>query len=199
MVIKMNRFFNLAEIQKAPSPVKREGVFSAYMQQHVEKIARVEDLLRIPNEGEVFYLYTENAFNAFTFLPWLAKRYFLASVYASTYSISRRVVEALQQMQQGGQIGEITLLISDSMPKRNPTTIDVLNGVVAANPNFQVQYSWNHSKVTLIHIKLEEQEFHLVLEGSGNWSENAQIEQYTLTNSPEVFHFFRGLFDANND
>lgn len=194
--MQKNKFFSLSDLQKqAPKPQKREGVFSAYLNHHLEKISRVEDLVRIPNEGEVFYIFTENAFNAFTFLPWLAKRFFLEEVFASTYSISRRVVEALQQMQQDGQIGEITLLISDSMIKRNPTTIDVLEAVCKANANIRAKYYWNHSKVTLIKMRLEETVFHLVLEGSGNWSENAHLEQYTLTNQPEVYDFFKTMFE----
>jgi hypothetical protein len=33
-----------------------------------------------------------------------------------------------------------------------------------------------------------------VLEGSGNWSENAHYEQYVFINSKEVFDFRKQLF-----
>ena len=174
---------------------KREGVFSTYLNHHVEKIAKVEDLIRIPQNGEVFYIYTENAFNAFTFIPFIAKRYFIQEIFASTYSISRRVVEALQELQQSGKVGEVTLLISDSMIKRNPVTVETLEAVAKVNKNIKTKYYWNHSKVTLIKAVLDEQEFHLVMEGSGNWSENAQLEQYTITHSKEVYDFFKTMFE----
>ena len=105
------------------------------------------------------------------------------------------MVEALQELQQSGKVGEVTLLISDSMIKRNPVTIETLEAVVKSNPNFKTKYYWNHSKVTLIKAVLEEQEFNLVMEGSGNWSENAQLEQYTITNHPEVYDFYRTMFE----
>lgn len=188
-----NKYFDLQDIAKTPE-LKREGVFSAYLNHHLGRVSRLDDLVRLPTEGEIFYLYTENAFNAFTFLPWLAKRYFLEEVFASTYSISRRVVEALQEMQRAGKIGEVTLLISDSMPKRNPQTIENLEAVCRSNANIRAKYYWNHSKVTLVKIRLEEYTAHLVLTGSGNWSENAQLEQYTLSNHPEVYQFFKEMF-----
>lgn len=189
-----NKFFSLDAIKETPER-KREGVFSTYLNHHLEKIAKVEDLIRIPQEGEVFYIYTENAFNAFTFIPFIAKRYFIQEIFASTYSISRRVVEALQEMQQSGKVGEVTLLISDSMIKRNPVTVETLEAVAKVNKNIKTKYYWNHSKVTLIKAVLEEQEFHLVMEGSGNWSENAQLEQYTITHSKEVYDFFKTMFE----
>lgn len=191
---RKNKFFDLKDLAETPEPA-REGVFSAYLNHHLEKVSRVDDLVRMPNEGEIFFIYTENAFNAFTFLPWLAKRFFLQEVFASTYSISRRVVEALQEMHQAGKIGEVTLLISDSMPKRNPATIENLEAICRSNKNIRAKYFWNHSKVTLAKIKLEDFTAHLVLTGSGNWSENAQLEQYTLTNSEEVYNFFKEMFE----
>lgn len=141
-----NRFFDLGEMRQTKTPPKN-GVFSAYLNSHMDKIASVEDIVRLPAEGEIQFLHTEKAFNAFTFIPWLAKRYFIDELFASTYSISRRVIEALQQLQSAGQVGNVTLLISDSMIKRNPQTIDVLEGVAKHNGNFQVKYYWNHSKV----------------------------------------------------
>ncbi len=189
-----NKFFSLDTIKETPEQ-RREGVFSTYLNHHVEKIAKVEDLIRIPQNGEVFYIYTENAFNAFTFIPFIAKRYFIQEIFASTYSISRRVVEALQELQQSGKIGEVTLLISDSMIKRNPVTVETLEAVAKVNKNIKTKYYWNHSKVTLIKAVLEDQEFHLVMEGSGNWSENAQLEQYTITHSKEVYDFFKTMFE----
>ena len=185
-----NKFFDLEEMKQTKTPPKN-GVFSAYLNSHLDKIARVEDIVRLPAEGEIQFLHTEKAFNAFTFIPFIAKSHFIEEIYASTYSISRRVIEALQQMQSAGQIGNVTLLISDSMIKRNPLTIDVLEGVAKHNANFNVKYYWNHSKVCLIKAG----DFHLGLEGSGNWSENAQLEQYVLFNHPDVYNFRKSIFE----
>ncbi|MCO4303205.1 phospholipase D-like domain-containing protein [Riemerella anatipestifer] len=186
---KKNKYFSISSLHEDKSKVYPE-VKSVYLNKHLERVENLNQLVRIPQEGEVFFLQTEKAFNAFTFIPWIAKLHFIEELYASTYSISRRVVEALQELQQNGRVGKVTLLISDSMPKRNPLTIDVLEGVCKHN-NFNVKYFWNHSKICLLKID----GFHLVLEGSGNWSENAQLEQYVLANSKEVFEFRKTIFE----
>ncbi|MBP8084891.1 MAG: hypothetical protein KAY28_01955 [Cloacibacterium sp.] len=185
-----NKYFDIHSITETPK-AQVEGVFSKYLNKHLQRIENVSELCRIPDNGEVFFLQTEKAFNAFTFIPWIAKKFFIEEIYASTYSISRRVVEALQELQQDGKVGEVTLLISDSMIKRNPQTIDNLEAVAKSNANFKIKYYWNHSKVTLIKTK----DHFFVLEGSGNFSENAQLEQYTFCNDADVYQFRKQIFE----
>ena len=185
-----NKYFDIHSITETPK-AQVEGVFSKYLNKHLQIIENVGELCRIPDNGEVFFLQTEKAFNAFTFIPWIAKKFFIEEIYASTYSISRRVVEALQELQQDGKVGEVTLLISDSMIKRNPQTIDNLEAVAKSNANFKIKYYWNHSKVTLIKTK----DHFFVLEGSGNFSENAQLEQYTFCNDADVYQFRKQIFE----
>ena len=189
-----NKFFSLKDVQQTPKQIS-DGVCSVYLNHHLQKIAKVEDLLKFPNPGEIIFLHTEKAFNAFTFIPWIAKTYFIEELYSSTYSISRRVVEALQNLHNSGNVNEVHLMISDSMIKRNPATIENLEAVVNTNSNFSTKYFWNHSKITLIKARLEDKIFHFVLEGSGNWSENAQLEQYIFLENKEVFEFRKTLFE----
>ena len=188
-----NKFFDLQEI----IPKNRQGedgafeVSSAYLNSHMERIENLNKLLRLPDVGEIFFMHTEKSFNAFTFIPWLSERYFIEEICASTYSISRRVVEALCELQNMGRVGQVVLLISDSMVKRNAATIDVLDGLVKHHANFQVKYYWNHSKICL----LKTSEHHLILEGSGNWSENALLEQYVLAIDKAIYDFRRSIFE----
>src|SRR5690606_5621600 len=114
----------------------------------------------------------------------------IKELHASTYSINRRVVDALVELHDGGLIDSITLLISDSMIKRNAQTIDHLNALVRTRPNIKVLYAWVHAKVCI--MRTEHNNF--IVEGSGNWSENAQLEQYLFTNSLDAYEFRKKLF-----
>ena len=173
------------------SEAETEVYLSKYLAAHYQKVSSLEkDLMRIPTSEEFFFLQSDTAFNAFTFIPLVAKVFPIKELHASTYSLSRKVIDALIEMHDKGQIERITLLVSDSMIKRNPLTIDVLEGVAKHNANFNVKYYWNHSKVCLIKAG----DFHLGLEGSGNWSENAQLEQYTLFNHPEIYNFRKTIY-----
>ena len=189
--------FDYKALTPYPSPEgegrgKGEEVFkSKYLVSHYEKVSNLEnDLMRIPTPEEFFFLQSDTAFNAFTFIPLVAKVFPIKELHASTYSLSRKVIEALIEMHDKGQIERITLLVSDSMIKRNPIVIDNLMAMASSRPNVTVLYAWVHAKVCL----MQSHEHYFVIEGSGNWSENAQYEQYTFANSKGLYDFRMKLF-----
>jgi len=187
-----NPFFTINKDDETDDIQKMSSTFkSKYLAQHFEKISNLEkDLSRLPEVEEFFFLQTQNSFNAFTFIPKIIQQFSIEHLHASTYSLSRRVVNALVELHDQGFIDKVTLLISDSLIKRNPTTIDLLSGMVTNYPNFKVYFGWNHSKVALAKTK----QGHYVIEGSGNWSENAHVEQYIFSNSKNHYEFRKQLF-----
>ena len=190
-----NRFFDYKELSDKPKEEETSAVWvSKYLATHFDKVANLEDdLSRIPTPGEFFFLQSDTAFNAFTFIPLIARRYPVKELYACTYSISRRVIEALIELHDKGMIEQVTLLISDSMIKRNPVTIDNLMAMTSTRPNLKVLFAWSHAKICL----LRTHDFHFVIEGSGNWSENAHYEQYLLANDKGLYDFRLQLFTTS--
>jgi hypothetical protein len=192
-----NRFFNpFTEKKEEVKEEKLSEVFvSKYNIKHFQKITNVEnDMLRIPTPGEHFFLQSDTAFNAFTFIPLVAKHHPVKELHASTYSISRKVIDALIELHDKGMIEQVTLMISDSMIKRNPVTIDNLMAMCSTRPNFKAVFAWSHAKVCL----LKTHDYHFVIEGSGNWSENAHYEQYIFANDKDVYDFRMQLFTNSN-
>lgn len=187
-----NKFFDLKNYSSpGPTNPKSEKWESRYLLSHYEKVAKLEeDLLRLPSEEEFFFLQTDNSFNAFTFIPMICKAHSIKELYACTYSISRRVIEALIELYDSGIVEQITLMISDSMIKRNPVTIDNLMAMAKERANFTVNYAWIHAKVCILKTEVA----HYVIEGSGNWSENAHYEQYIFANSKGLYEFRKKLF-----
>ena len=192
MLEKKNKFFDFNQSKEVKKEEKINEVWtSKYIASHFQKIESLEnDLMRVPTKDEFFFLQTDKAFNAFTFIPFVAKTYPVKHLYACTYSISRKVIDALIEMHDKGMIEQITLLISESMIKRNPTTIENLKAMCTTRPNIQVQYAWSHAKVCL----MKTHDFHFVIEGSGNWAENAHYEQYLFANSKGLYDFRLQLF-----
>ena len=191
-----NRFFKPSVQKEEKKEEKASELFvSKYIASHYQKISSLEnDLMRVPTPEEFFFLQSDTAFNAFTFIPFIAKTYPIKELHASTYSISRKVIDALVEMHDKGMIEQVTLLISDSMIKRNPVTIDNLMGICSTRPNFKALYAWSHAKVCL----LKTHDFHFVIEGSGNWAENAHYEQYVFANSKGLYDFRLELFTNVN-
>ena len=190
---KSNRLFSFSPVG---TPVKRQanGSFlSKYLLAHYAKIKHLEkDLGRLPERDEFFFLQTDGQWNAFTFLPYLLQSFQIQELHACTYSISKRTIEALVELHDAGKVDKITLMISDSMRKRNPVTIDLLTALARERPNIEVRYAWVHAKMTLVKCLGG----HYVIEGSGNWSDNAHYEQYVFGNSKGLYEFRREMFDT---
>ncbi|MFP9114303.1 hypothetical protein ACLI1A_10180 [Flavobacterium sp. RHBU_3] len=189
----VNRFF---DINKHTAPKVKEpeghGVYiSKYLAQHYQKIEKLQrDLVRIPTQGEIFYLQSDGSFNAFTFITMLCKCMPIKQLHASTYSLSRKVIEALMELHDCGAIEQITLLVNDGMIARNPVTMDNLASMAKSRPNVHVQLAWVHAKVSL----LQTHDNYYVIEGSGNWADNAQYEQYVFSNDKGAYDFRMKLF-----
>lgn len=193
-----NRFFSISNNFQNAEEKEEDGKSSSFKQKyllsHFEKVENIErNLSRLPTEEEFFFIQTSKQFNAFTFIPFILKTESIKELFASTYSISIRLVESMMELHDSGLIENITLLVSDSLIKRNPVTIDKIESLASTRPNFNIIYSWNHSKISLINTLSGK----YVIEGSGNWSENAAIEQYIFANSPGLYEFRKEIFNED--
>lgn len=180
--------FSRDELEVKTNNPQAEGNSSAFTSKYLNKhqaLLKNAALERFPQPGEIFFLQTMQAFNAFTFIQKIAETYFIEELVATTYSVSMKVMEALQELQRKGRIGTIKLLISDSMMSRNPRVTDSLDSWATADADVKLIYTWNHSKITLAKTP----EHHFCIEGSGNWSDNACYEQYIFFNDREVYEF----------
>ncbi|MEI7487457.1 MAG: hypothetical protein WCJ72_08620 [Chryseobacterium sp.] len=164
---------------------------SKFLNMHTANVENLKrDLERLPENGEAFFLQSMKQFNAITFLLRIAEDHFIEELHATTYSVSMRVIEALQELHNKGRIGRINLLISDSMRNRNPKVCDAINSWAESNSLITIIYTWNHSKFTLCKTETS----YYDIEGSGNWGDNACYEQYCFVNSKTVYEKRKELF-----
>jgi hypothetical protein len=183
----------LFELSSSNEPlVAQDGnSLSLYLNAHYQKVAAVRaDMGRLPDEDEFFFLQSDNSYNAFTFIPFALENQNARHLYCTTYSINKRVIHALTDLHKEGKVDRISLLVSDTMLSRNPTTVDELAAMNKEYPNIEISFTWVHAKVCLI----QTDKAHYVIEGSGNWSENAYYEQYFFANSIKLFDFRLKLF-----
>lgn len=170
---------------------KSEQYLSKYLLAHFQKISNLKkELRRLPSEKEFMFLHTDKQFNAFTFIALVVEQVTVKHMYACTYSLSRKVIDALIELHDKGRIEQITLLISESMLHRVPKSMDYLQTLVANRKGIKVQFAWVHAKIAL----LETHDAHYVIEGSGNWSENSSVEQYLFARDADLFRFRESVF-----
>jgi len=184
----MRELFSIEEL-KQPAIVKDESgiIIEKFLSAHDRKIEGLRKLAGgLPSEGEIFFMWTLNSFNAFTFIPYVIKHSgTIEELTIATYSISTRIIDALMKIIGRGNILKVHLLISDSLPYRLPRVHDHLQALTANRNEISVSYAWNHSKIALMKTKNS----HYIVEGSGNFGENAQHEQYIFLNSKQVYDF----------
>lgn len=184
------KLFSLSEIsaqEKNEKPGDRSEVLRMkFLRKHEAKIESLKNLLgQTPESGEAIFLYTLKSFNAFTFIVYVIKHVgVIEELCLSTYSLNERILNSMIKWYDKGQIKRIHLSISDSIRHRMPKVYDLIE-LQSQSRDFNVNYCWNHSKITL--MKTAEESF--VVEGSGNFSENAMHEQYIWMNDPKVYAF----------
>lgn len=184
--------FTPREVEKKMGDVGDSRVVK-FEKAHCERVENIKKLCgKLPDPGEIVFLWTCNSFNAFTFIPYVVKfSGVIDELCISTYSINTRIVESLVRLYDKGMIRSISIYVSESLRFRMPTVVDLLEAK-AKNRNITIVYAWNHSKVQLIKSNGN----YFVVEGSGNFSENAANEQYIFVNNEEVYKFRKGCFNA---
>ena len=193
----MSSLFSLSELGKSkdPTPLDKSRAKSVCFEEaHLRRIENIKNLSgELPMEGEIIFLWACNSFNAFTFIPYIIKYSgAIEELCFSTYSINARIVESLIRWYDKGVLQSVTIYIADSIKYRMPDVVALLEEQVKRR-KIEIIYAWNHSKVQL----LRSGDNYFVVEGSGNFSENAANEQYIFLNNKEVYEFRRDcLFDG---
>ena len=109
---------------------------------------------------------------------------YVKHLYIATYSTNERIINALLRWKSKGLIGDIHLHTSETiqfrMPKIYERLIDLQrDGII------ELTFAWSHKKITC----LDTAAGHFVVEGSGNYGENAMEEQYAFLQNKEVYEF----------
>jgi len=178
------KYFSLDELNKERNNAR---LYSARFERlHFFRIRNLKDLCgRLPEEEEVFFIETTKSFNAFTFIVYLIRHAgCVENLFIATYSINDRIISSLVRWKEAGLIGCVEIEISASIKFRMPKVYDRLEQL-ARTGRVSVRYEWTHRKVSCLRTPAGM----FVVEGSGNYGENAMKEQYIFCKSSKVYEF----------
>lgn len=180
-------YFDIADIQREMSDSRFYS--RSFDMVQTFKLDALKNLCgRLPEENEAFFIETGKSFTAFTFIVYLLRNAGrINHLYIATYSTNERIINALVRWYQTGQLGSIHLHMSETIKFRMP---DVYNRLcqLAADGIIKLTLAWSHMKVTCLDTPLG----CFVVEGSGNYGENALQEQYVFLKSKQVYEFRSG-------
>lgn len=183
----MNYYFSLKELRQEMSDSR---LFSRRFETMlVFKLNSLKELCgRLPGDNEAFFIETKKSFTAFTFIVYLIRHAERVNhLYIATYSTNERIINALLRWREKDLIGSIHLHISETIKFRMPKIFERLvqlhqDGVI------ELSFAWSHKKITC----LDTAAGFFVVEGSGNYGENAMEEQYVFLKNKEVYEFRSG-------
>lgn len=179
-----NRYFSVDELF---AEVRQSRMYSERFENILTfKLNNLKELCgRLPEEGEAFFIETKKSFTAFTFIVYLIRNAGLVRhLYVATYSTNPRIINALVRWKEKGLIGTIHLHVSETLKFRMPEVFQRLkqlheDGIIT------LTYGWTHKKITCMDTTTG----YYVVEGSGNYGENALEEQYVFLKSKKVYEF----------
>ena len=191
------RFFDVDEIGKADPSLpsfasdKAGKCVVKYIKLHYEKVESIKQLTgRLPAPGEMYKLWSINSFTAFTFLPFLIEQFeaSITELIITTFSFNTRVTNAIWKLISDGKVLKVSIFVNSGIKSRNKADYDRLKALVGNFPSIvTVIYAWNHSKISLIQIA----DHYFIVDGSGNFGENAQFEQYSFWDDQGGYEFYK--------
>lgn len=160
----------------------------AYENLQTSKIKIIQENIPVPPKpGEVIFCYTTNQFHTMAFIVWIIRTIGkIRSLTITTYSIGATSINTIMKWYDAGHIEEIYFYIASYTKRISPKNIDLLTSQASARDRVTVSFGFNHSKILLA----ETDHGHFVITGSGNFSENAYNEQYTICNDERIYKFY---------
>lgn len=180
----MNSLFNIQDLNKE---LKDNKCFAdSFENEMTFKVKSLKQLLgRLPDDNEIFFIETQKSFTAFTFIVHVLKTAkHIHHLYIATYSTNDRILNALMRYKNQGQIDSVHIHISETIKFRMPEIYNRLLQLADDN-SIELSFAWSHKKVTCMDTDLG----CFVVEGSGNYGENALEEQYIFLKSKKIYEF----------
>jgi len=140
----------------------------------------------LPKKNEVLSIRTQRQLNIFTFfLKMIEQNGSIDYLSIQTYTFDQKTLVALYSLLEENKIKNLQIIMTETAMFRIPKIYAQLKDLFSNHKRCNLVFYWVHSKVNLI----ESGGNKYVLDGSGNFSMNAQIEYYNLFNSEKMFDF----------
>lgn len=157
---------------------------------------KIEDFIpQLPKKNEQYVIITLQSFNAFAIFLHLQSKIKIQELYLTTFSIDQNTTEEIISFAEINENIKITLVITSLLKYDRGQRREKMIQASKDIKNFRFIEAFNHTKIILAR---DENNFY-VIEGSGNLSANARIEQYRFENSKETYNFHKDWIDNIKD
>lgn len=190
---KNSRFGNKSE--KELAEFKKQGItqdleeLKAIALENLDfyyQLMRKKDKIKIPKKNSVLAIRTQSQINAFEiFLQFIDEFGSIDFLSLQSYTFNEKTLASLNELMNDGKIKKLQIIMTETASFRIPKIYKMLKDLFSERKDCNLCFYWVHSKVHLLEAKGNK----YVIDGSGNFSMNAQVEQYNIFNSPKLFDF----------
>jgi len=161
--------------------------------QFFQSILKSKGSFEIPKKNSVLSIRTQSQLNAFSiFLQFIEKYGVLDFLSIQTYTIDEKTIYTLLELLETKKILKLQIIMTETAIFRIPKIYKLLKDLFQNKENCNLAFYWVHSKVHLLQCGNKK----FVIDGSGNFSMNAQVEQYNIFHSDEMFDFDKDLCET---
>lgn len=170
---------------KAENDLQNTAMSDKLMKVFIEKTTQVLKRIaniKMPDENVQLRLITLNPLNPIVFIKYIANKEIITDGKIVIFSINRQAARVLIDLKQKGKLNNVTLIVSSLRTIANQ---DKNLAVTILRKHFKIYFLTTHAKI----IILKTEKNYYSIEGSGNFSYNARLEQYVIDNSKQIYEF----------
>ena len=149
----------------------------------------IKNIGGIPKKGESFDILCNGQSNAGGFYEVIRDEWkTVECLCVATWIINRDYIDMLCDDLESGKLKKLVFIISDRMSKLgkgHAPNFNRMKSTFFKHPNVKFRVVNSHAKTYTMTNGVD----YITVDGSGNWSKNPRLENYTITNSKSKFDF----------
>lgn len=167
---------------------KDEILISNFEKKSYDIIKKASDIKILPSKSEVIRMITKRSFNVIAFVNEIMNKHEIKELIIAVYSIDLKTLMLFEKYLNEKKIGKFTFLISNLRLNEGDKKANFIKSLPERFKNFDLIYAYSHCKIITCRTSDEN---YFTIEGSGNFSSNARIEQYSFENEKSTFDFHK--------
>lgn len=180
------------EKETIPEYLKTHKKMSRFVISQFARIAEVEDIGIPTKENQQLRFITTSQMNVISFVLYLLEKIGdIDECIMSYYVIGMKTIELIDSLVREGKIKNLYIQTSTiRMSGKDAKAIEAIRAMMREHGADRIggNLAWAHTKILCCRIGTKS----YVIEGSGNLSDNARIEQYLFERSKRSFDFHKG-------
>ncbi len=155
-------------------------------QQLIQRMDELAKAMKPIEKNTTLHLITSENFGSIELLRHITQKHKPKTIYITTWSINQEFVHMVEELLKDNV--QIFFFVDTSLKGRKNHLAAQMVSLAYEHKNLTIKYHYKlHSKITLI----ESEGMHITIEGSANYSENTRVENFTITESKELFNFHK--------